>query len=67
MLSQHNAKKEKQKAEIGTPRVDGFSSTTPLSSSSVESSMSFPSFPHMPPSPSQIQGQINPPAFNTGS
>eukprot|EP00253_Pinus_taeda_P017474 PITA_17474 len=66
MLSQHNAKKEKQKKEIGTPRVDNFSSTTPLSCPSIESSMQFPSFPHMPPSPSQTQGQMNPPAFNIG-
>eukprot|EP00253_Pinus_taeda_P032420 PITA_32420 len=66
MLSQHNAKKEKQRKEIGTPGVDNFSSTTPLSSPYVESSMQFPSFPHMPLSPSQTQGQMNLPTFNIG-
>lgn len=66
MLSQHNAKKEKKKNEIITPWVANFSSTTPLSSPSVESSMQFPSFPHMPPSPSQTQGQMNPHAFDIG-
>eukprot|EP00253_Pinus_taeda_P028547 PITA_28547 len=64
MLSRHNAKKEKQKNEIGTLGVDNFSSTTPLSSSSIESSMQFPGFPHMPPSPIQTQGKMNPPTFN---
>ena len=39
MLSQHNEKKENKKKEIGTPRVDNFSSTIPLSSPFVESSM----------------------------
>lgn len=32
MLSQHNAKKAKQKKEIGIPGIDNFSSTIPLSS-----------------------------------
>eukprot|EP00253_Pinus_taeda_P017977 PITA_17977 len=68
MLSQHNTKKEKKKKEIGTPKVENFSSTTPLSSPFVGSSMQFPSFPHIPPtpSPSQTQRQMNPPAFNIG-
>eukprot|EP00253_Pinus_taeda_P033662 PITA_33662 len=65
MLRRHNAKKAKQNSEIGTLGVDGFSSTTPLSPPFVESSMSFPSFPHMPPIPSQTQGQMSP-SFNTG-
>eukprot|EP00253_Pinus_taeda_P032254 PITA_32254 len=65
MLRQHNAKKAKQNSEIETLGVDSFSSTTPLSPPCVESSMSFPSFPHMPPSPSQTQGQMSP-SFNTG-
>jgi len=65
MLSQHNAKKAKQNSEIGTLGVDGFSTTTPMSPPSVESSMPFRSFPHMPPSPSQTQGQMSP-SFNAG-
>lgn len=58
--------RKKRKKEIGTLGVEDFSSTTPLSSPSVESSMQFPSFPHMPPSLSQTQGQMNPLAFNIG-
>jgi len=45
MLHQHNANKAKQSIEIGTLGVDGFSSTTPLSPPSIESSMPFPKFP----------------------
>eukprot|EP00253_Pinus_taeda_P013226 PITA_13226 len=67
MLEQHNAKKARQNAEIGTVGVDTFSTTSPMSPQSVESSMSFPSFPHMPPRPSQTQSHASPstPSFNT--
>eukprot|EP00253_Pinus_taeda_P008626 PITA_08626 len=69
MLEQHNAKKAKQNAEIGTVGVDTFSTTSPMSPQSVESSMPFPSFPHMPLRPSQTQSHAIPstPSFNTGS
>ena len=56
MLSRHNAKRAKHKQEIGTLGADVSSSNTPFSSPFVESSMSFPSFPQMLPSPSQTQG-----------
>ena len=66
MLSQHNAKKTKKNVEIGTLGANHSSSNTPLSSPPIESSMSGRSFPHMPQSPSQTQGQMNPIAFNIG-
>eukprot|EP00253_Pinus_taeda_P032981 PITA_32981 len=65
MLTRHNAKKGKHKKEIRTPRIDDFSSTTLVSFPPIESSMMCPSFPHMPPSPSQTQGIMGPPTFNT--
>ena len=55
MLSQHNTKKTKQNVEIGTLGASHSSYNTPLSSSSLESSMPCPSFPHMHTNPSQTQ------------
>jgi len=66
MLEQHNAKKAKQNAEIGNVGVDTFSATSPMSPQSVESSMPFPSFPHMPPSQTQSHAGPSTPSFNTG-